>query len=246
MAGSAPDEESALRPEYRRSGRRPTSRKDVYDLGAERGPVHPPVDPRSAFHSSDLDVSPSDPSRTRPGGSTERFEDGLRRLVADEMGVDPAELTPDVSLTDDLAADSLDLVLLVLLLETELAVTISEHRMQQVRTYGDLAALVATVRRESAGAHADLATVFARTRVVPGAARPNRPLERSGLLTPYAAQLIAEDALHAGAGSVLEMDVSAATHDDGVTAARDTFGWLADRGVRVIVRRDLPPARPAL
>jgi acyl carrier protein len=174
------------------------------------------------------------------------FEDGLRRLVADEMGVDPAELTPDVSLVDDLAADSLDLVLLVLLLESELGVSIPEQRMQQVRTYGDLAALVVTVRRESAAAQTDLANVFARTRFVPGAARPSRPLERSGLLTPYTAQLITEDALHAGAGSVLEMHVSPMTHDDGVTAARDTFGWLAERGVRVIVRRELPPAHPAL
>jgi len=39
-----------------------------------------------------------------------RVEPRLRRVVADNLGVALEDLTPEVSLTDDLAADSLDLL----------------------------------------------------------------------------------------------------------------------------------------
>ena len=41
-------------------------------------------------------------------------EPRVRRVVAEQLGVNVEELTPEVSLTDDLAADSLDLLELTL------------------------------------------------------------------------------------------------------------------------------------
>ena len=52
------------------------------------------------------------------------------------MGLE--ELLCDVSLRDDLAADSLDLVELVVALEGEFAIVVPERILDQVRTYGDL------------------------------------------------------------------------------------------------------------
>src|ERR1041384_4169484 len=62
----------------------------------------------------------------------------LRPIVADALGVAADELTADVLLVDDLAADSLDLLELVLAAETEFDVTIPERALVDVRTYGDL------------------------------------------------------------------------------------------------------------
>ena len=53
-------------------------------------------------------------------------EPRVRRLVADHLGVGTEELTRDVSLADELAVDSLDLVELALALETEFGISMSE------------------------------------------------------------------------------------------------------------------------
>src|SRR5207237_1442353 len=66
------------------------------------------------------------------------LEPRLRRIVADLLGVSPEELTPQVSLTDDLAADSLDLIELALAIETHLGIAIPERAGEKIRTYGDL------------------------------------------------------------------------------------------------------------
>src|SRR5436309_15647473 len=68
----------------------------------------------------------------------ESAEPRIRRLVADYLGVSADELTPEVSLTDDLAADSLDLVDLALALEGEFGIEVPARAVDEVRTYGDL------------------------------------------------------------------------------------------------------------
>ena len=84
----------------------------------------------------------------RGKGMEHLVEPRVRRLVAESLGIGLEELTPDVSLTDDLAADSLDLVELSIALEAELGVDVPEQLLQQVRTYGDLVqATLATLRR---------------------------------------------------------------------------------------------------
>src|SRR5213592_1620657 len=62
----------------------------------------------------------------------------LRGLVADTLGVGPEDLALDVSLTDDLAADSLDIAELAVRLENDLGVSLPDGMIGRVRTYGDL------------------------------------------------------------------------------------------------------------
>jgi acyl carrier protein len=65
----------------------------------------------------------------------------IRRIVAEHLGVGTDDLGPEVSLTDDLAADSLDLFELTVVLEEELGVSIPESATEQLRTYGEVVAV---------------------------------------------------------------------------------------------------------
>jgi acyl carrier protein len=71
-------------------------------------------------------------------GMYEFVEPHVRRLVAKHLGVGTEELVPDISLRDDLAADSLDLVELAMALEAEFGIVMPERVLDRVRTYGDL------------------------------------------------------------------------------------------------------------
>src|SRR5438046_9486912 len=76
-----------------------------------------------------------------------RVEPWLRRVVADHLGVALEDLTPEVSLTDDLAADSLDLLELALALEDDLGLEFPQAALDRIRTYGDLLETVFALTR---------------------------------------------------------------------------------------------------
>ncbi len=62
----------------------------------------------------------------------------VQELVAEQLGVDVETVVPRVSLTDDLAADSLDLLELALVLESQFAIALPRPAVEQVRSIGDL------------------------------------------------------------------------------------------------------------
>jgi acyl carrier protein len=72
----------------------------------------------------------------------------VRRVVAEVLGVAPSELGPAVSLVDDLAADSLDLVEIGLGLEAALGVALPDQLLEGMRTYGDLVAALSEAPAE--------------------------------------------------------------------------------------------------
>jgi acyl carrier protein len=73
-----------------------------------------------------------------PGEMRERVEPRVRHLVADHLAVDRHTLGNLVSMRDDLAADSLDMVELALLLEGEFGVLVSDRVVGDMRSYGDV------------------------------------------------------------------------------------------------------------
>ena len=167
----------------------------------------------------------------------DNVESRVRCLVAEFLGVDASDLGPEISLTDDLAADSLDLLELVLALEGRFGIAIPEAVIDGMHRYGDLVDVVEALAAEQhapAGAEAPL--VWAR--VVPGPDHGEVVMERAGTLTPYQAEDIADDALHAGPGAQLEMCVPTATSDLDLARLEGDFAWLERRGIRVSVRRD--------
>ena len=59
-------------------------------------------------------------------------------LVAEQLGVDMAEITPDASILDDLGADSLDVVELVMSLEDAFDIEVPDEEVEGMRTIGDI------------------------------------------------------------------------------------------------------------
>ncbi len=65
------------------------------------------------------------------------MDDRLRKVIAEQLGVDESRVVPSASFTDDLEADSLDLVELIMSLEEEFSVTIPEEDAEKMATVGD-------------------------------------------------------------------------------------------------------------
>ncbi|OMH40103.1 acyl carrier protein [Desulfurobacterium indicum] len=68
---------------------------------------------------------------------TENIEEKVKELIADRLGVDPEEVTPDASFVEDLGADSLDTVELVMALEEEFGIEIPDEDAEKIQTVGD-------------------------------------------------------------------------------------------------------------
>ncbi|MBQ3804368.1 MAG: acyl carrier protein [Prevotella sp.] len=63
-------------------------------------------------------------------------------IIADKLGVDAAEVKAESSFTNDLGADSLDTVELIMELEKEFNVTIPDSDAEKIQTVGDAIAYI--------------------------------------------------------------------------------------------------------
>ena len=61
----------------------------------------------------------------------------VRAIIVDQLGVDPSEVTMEANFRDDLEADSLDLVELIMAFEEEFGGEISDDDAQKITTVGD-------------------------------------------------------------------------------------------------------------
>ncbi len=61
----------------------------------------------------------------------------VREIVAEQLGVDVEEVTPEASFIDDLGADSLDTVELVMALEEAFDIEIPDEDAEQIKTVND-------------------------------------------------------------------------------------------------------------
>ena len=61
----------------------------------------------------------------------------VKQLIAEQLGVDEAEVTPSASFVDDLGADSLDQVELVMALDDAFELEISDEDADNIRTVQD-------------------------------------------------------------------------------------------------------------
>jgi acyl carrier protein len=66
----------------------------------------------------------------------------LQWLVAAHLDVDPGRLRPEVRLGEDLCVDSLAAIELTMVIEDEFDISLPEEDVADVRTYGDVLALV--------------------------------------------------------------------------------------------------------
>ena len=65
------------------------------------------------------------------------MEDKIKKIIAEKLSVDPGAVTGDAALVDDLGADSLDLVELIMSMEEEFDVEIPDEKAEAMRTVQD-------------------------------------------------------------------------------------------------------------
>lgn len=61
----------------------------------------------------------------------------VTRIIVDKLGVDESEVTPEASFTNDLGADSLDTVELIMEFEKEFDISIPDESAEKILTVGD-------------------------------------------------------------------------------------------------------------
>ena len=71
-------------------------------------------------------------------------EEQVKKIIAEKLSVDLEEVVPEASFVDDLGADSLDLVELIMSMEEEFDTDISDEDAEQITTVKDAIAYINT------------------------------------------------------------------------------------------------------
>ena len=69
----------------------------------------------------------------------------VKAIIVDKLGVDEAEVTTKASFTDDLGADSLDTVELIMEFEKEFDIQIPDDKAEKITTVGDAISFIEAV-----------------------------------------------------------------------------------------------------
>ncbi len=69
-------------------------------------------------------------------------EERVKQIIVEQLGVDEAEVTPNASFVDDLGADSLDTVELVMAFEEAFEIEIPDEDAEKIRTVQDAATYI--------------------------------------------------------------------------------------------------------
>jgi acyl carrier protein len=70
--------------------------------------------------------------------SEEEIEEKVKDIIAKELGVNPEQVTQTASLSEDLGADSLDTVELVMAIEEEFSIDVPDDAAEKLQTVGDV------------------------------------------------------------------------------------------------------------
>jgi len=64
------------------------------------------------------------------------IEEKVKKIIVDKLGVDESEVTAEASFTNDLGADSLDTVELIMEFEKEFDISIPDEQAENIQTVG--------------------------------------------------------------------------------------------------------------
>ncbi len=65
------------------------------------------------------------------------IEDKVKEIIVDQLGVEPEQVKPEAAFIDDLGADSLDTVELVMAFEEEFDIEIPDEDAEKIKSVGD-------------------------------------------------------------------------------------------------------------
>ncbi|OGQ49976.1 MAG: acyl carrier protein [Deltaproteobacteria bacterium RIFCSPLOWO2_02_FULL_47_10] len=71
-------------------------------------------------------------------------ESKVKEIIAEQLGINEEDISPESSLTDDLGADSLDIFEVVMALEEEFELEISDEEVDKIDTVNNLIEIVTT------------------------------------------------------------------------------------------------------
>jgi acyl carrier protein len=66
------------------------------------------------------------------------LEEKVKEIIADQLGVEVDKVVPDAKFIDDLGADSLDVVELIMAFEEEFGIEIPDEDAEKIQTVGDV------------------------------------------------------------------------------------------------------------
>ena len=70
----------------------------------------------------------------------------IKSIIVEQLGVDESEVTMEAHFIDDLGADSLDTVELVMALEEEFGIEISDEDAEKIQTVGDVVKYIEKIK----------------------------------------------------------------------------------------------------
>ena len=70
------------------------------------------------------------------------IESKVKEIIVEKLGVEESEVTLEASFTNDLGADSLDTVELIMEFEKEFGITIPDDQAEKISTVGDAVAYI--------------------------------------------------------------------------------------------------------
>ena len=71
----------------------------------------------------------------------------VKEIIVDKLGVDESEVTPEASFTNDLGADSLDTVELIMEFEKEFGISIPDDQAEKISTVGEAISHIESVTK---------------------------------------------------------------------------------------------------
>ena len=78
------------------------------------------------------------------------LEDKVTNIISEQLGIGTEEIQPEAKFMEDLGADSLDLVELVMAMEDEFGISIPDDKVEEIKTVQDA---VNFIRRETRGSN---------------------------------------------------------------------------------------------
>ena len=72
--------------------------------------------------------------------------ESIRDMIAEQLKVDPAKITPESRLMEDLKADSANIMVMIMDMEDRFGITVEDDQIMKLKTVGDVVSYIASVK----------------------------------------------------------------------------------------------------